>query len=192
MGRIGDLKSCAPLSSLPPACTLFTPALTTPVRETCHFLIDQLTPDDYLGIVSYSGGVRADVPLLRMTPAARGLAHAMVDALEADGSTALYDGLVAGVRQQMEAEVEMKKLLGAAAAGGGGASRLVHSCFLFTDGEATDGEFPLAHMKHEALWFPALLVRVCLILLKLGKQTSKLTCNPVPSPPQALATPPPS
>eukprot|EP00198_Chlamydomonas_reinhardtii_P001623 XP_001690959.1 predicted protein [Chlamydomonas reinhardtii] len=74
------------------------------VRETCHFLIDQLTPDDYLGIVSYSGGVRADVPLLRMTPAARGLAHAMVDALEADGSTALYDGLVAGVRQQMEAE----------------------------------------------------------------------------------------
>ncbi|KAG2451414.1 hypothetical protein HYH02_004013 [Chlamydomonas schloesseri] len=109
------------------------------VRETCHFLIDQLSPDDYLGLVSYAGGVREDVPLLRMTPEARSLAHAMVDALDADGSTALYDGLVAGVRQQMEAEVEMKKQAAAAVAGAPAGGRLVHSCFLFTDGEATDG-----------------------------------------------------
>ncbi|PNH06506.1 hypothetical protein TSOC_007145 [Tetrabaena socialis] len=99
------------------------------VRETCHFLIDQLTPNDYLGLFSYSGDVREDLPLLLMTPEARKLAHLVVEALQASGSTALYDGLEAGVRQQMQAEQELQVA----------ESRVVHSCFLFTDGQATDG-----------------------------------------------------
>ncbi|GIL83797.1 hypothetical protein Vretimale_10473 [Volvox reticuliferus] len=118
------------------------------VQKTCHFLIDQLNDDDFLGLISYSGDVREDLPLIRMTTAARTVAHAVVEELVATDSTALYDGLVAGVRQQMEAETE----LGSCGGGGGGggatgslslsslpASQLVHSCFLFTDGEATDG-----------------------------------------------------
>ncbi|EFJ50865.1 hypothetical protein VOLCADRAFT_103646 [Volvox carteri f. nagariensis] len=113
------------------------------VRETCHFLIDQLTSDDFLGLISYAHDVREDLPLLRMTPASRTLAHAVVEELVAGGSTALYDGLVAGLRQQMAAERD----LGGGNGASGGASdssspsslSLVHSCFLFTDGQATDG-----------------------------------------------------
>lgn len=114
--------------------------LARAVRETCHFLIDQLTADDYLGIVSYSNTVREDVPLLRMTPEARRLAHTMISSLTLHGGTALYAGLEAGVKQQMAAASELKALA-AAAGGGSDSSRIVHSCFLFTDGQATTGRF---------------------------------------------------
>ncbi|KAG2453974.1 hypothetical protein HYH02_001020 [Chlamydomonas schloesseri] len=120
------------------------------VRQTCHFLVDQLSADDYLGIVSYADDVREDVPLLRMTPAARSLAHAMIDALDEGGGTALYAGLHAGMKQQMEAEKALRQVAAHAAAGGGGGvgsagapSRLVHSCFLFTDGQPTPGSGPI-------------------------------------------------
>ncbi|GIL57086.1 hypothetical protein Vafri_12370 [Volvox africanus] len=109
------------------------------VQRTCHFLIDQLNDDDYLGLISYSGNVRQDLPLMRMTAATRALAHAVVEELAASGSTALYDGLVAGVRQQMEAEAQLGGGDGVTAFSPSSASQLVQSCFLFTDGQATDG-----------------------------------------------------
>ncbi|KXZ48127.1 hypothetical protein GPECTOR_30g223 [Gonium pectorale] len=107
------------------------------VRDTAHFLIDQLTSDDYLGLISYSSAVREDLPLMRMTPQAKALAHRVVGALEADGGTALYDGLEAGIRQQLEAEEELGRRWEEDASQE--APTLVHSCFLFTDGEATEG-----------------------------------------------------
>ncbi|GLI64285.1 hypothetical protein VaNZ11_007506 [Volvox africanus] len=109
------------------------------VQRTCHFLIDQLNDDDYLGLISYSGNVRQDLPLIRMTAASRALAHAVVEELVASGSTALYDGLVAGVRQQMEAETQLGAGDGATSFSQSSVSQIVHSCFLFTDGQATDG-----------------------------------------------------
>ncbi|KXZ48129.1 hypothetical protein GPECTOR_30g225 [Gonium pectorale] len=125
------------------------------VRDTAHFLVDQLTSDDYLGLVSYSSTVREDLPLMRMTPQAKALAHAVVEGLQASATTALYDGLAAGVRQQLEAEEELgaggggwMRRRGAQRQGGGGgqegeggaaSAALVHSCFLFTDGQANVG-----------------------------------------------------
>ncbi|GLC44116.1 hypothetical protein PLESTM_001557700 [Pleodorina starrii] len=104
------------------------------VRQTIHFLIDQLTDDDWLGLVSYAGEVQEDLPLLRMSEAGRALAHRVTEALVASDGTALYDGLCAGVRQQIKAEEDLR-----AGCGGGEASRIVHSCFLFTDGQAMQG-----------------------------------------------------
>ncbi|KAG2426082.1 hypothetical protein HXX76_013270 [Chlamydomonas incerta] len=107
------------------------------VCKTCHFLIDQLTDDDYLGIVTYSVEAREELPLLRMTAQARSLARTIINAMRVEGGTALYAGLAAGVTQQMAAMSELKA--GAAASRGAVSSRIVHSCFLFTDGEATTG-----------------------------------------------------
>ena len=72
------------------------------VAETCHFLVDQLGEDDMLSLVSYSGTVRVDLPLLRMTGHAKALAHRVVEGIQADGSTALYDGLYEGLLGQLQ------------------------------------------------------------------------------------------
>lgn len=97
------------------------------VKETVHFLIDQLTADDYLGLVSYASDVTEDLPLVKMTPEAKRVAHAVVQRLKTDGGTALYDGLARGMRQQMEAERVLDS------------TKVVQACFLCTDGQANAG-----------------------------------------------------
>ncbi len=71
--------------------------------------------------------MQTDLPLVRMTGPAKALAHVMVDIVNSGGNTALYAGLEAGLMQQAQAA---RKLTG---------SRVVHSCFLFTDGQASHG-----------------------------------------------------
>lgn len=117
------------------------------VCNTVHFLIDQLGERDCLGLLSYAGDVREDLPLMYMTAATKQLAHAVVDELKARGGTALYDGLMAGVQQQMVAEADMRVSGGKS----GDGLRMVRSCFLFTDGQATNGKGRLGFCA----WGPA-------------------------------------
>lgn len=95
------------------------------VKETSHFLIQQVTRGDFLGFISYSSDANVDVPLVRMTPNAKRFAQTVVESLDADGSTALFDGTVCGMQQQLEGLTDD--------------SRLAKAVLLCTDGEATDG-----------------------------------------------------
>jgi len=95
------------------------------LKETSHFLVQQVTASDFLGFVSYSDNTCHDVPLCRMTPTGKAFAHTIIEALEANGSTALYDGTISGMKQQREAVRED--------------ARLAKAVLLCTDGEANIG-----------------------------------------------------
>ena len=64
--------------------------------------MDQLCEDDLLCLVSYSGDVNVDLPLVRMSGPAKALAHRVIDLIDAEGSTALYSGLQEGMLSQLQ------------------------------------------------------------------------------------------
>lgn len=61
-----------------------------------------------------------------MTDTAKAFAHYLVDLIHAEGGTALYDGLIRGMRQQLGSGVDSTKL--------------AQAVFLCTDGQANVGE----------------------------------------------------
>jgi hypothetical protein len=69
---------------------------------------------------------KRDLPLLNMTPAAKTLAKAVNAGVQADGCTALLDGLTLGLKEHSTDA--------AAAAAAEGVKRRVRSVFLCTDG----------------------------------------------------------
>lgn len=62
---------------------------------------------------------------MRMTPTAKLFAHTVLDSLSANGNTALFDGAIAGMRQQLERIAND--------------CRVAKALFLCTDGEANVG-----------------------------------------------------
>jgi len=95
------------------------------VKATSQFIIDQTGPGDALSFVTYSSDVRVDLPLTLMSPAAKAFAHSTVQRIRADGGTALFDGLMSGMKGQMESLVQD--------------SKRVSAVFLCTDGQANEG-----------------------------------------------------
>jgi hypothetical protein len=69
---------------------------------------------------------KRDLPLLNMTPTAKTLAKAVNEGVQADGCTALLDGLSWGLKEHSTDA--------AAAASAEGGKRRVRSVFLCTDG----------------------------------------------------------
>ncbi|XP_065845374.1 uncharacterized protein [Oscarella lobularis] len=67
------------------------------VKETMHFVVDQLKETDRLGIVSYDTMVYTDLGLTVMNAAGRKKAHASVKALRDGSSTNLCGGLERGL-----------------------------------------------------------------------------------------------
>lgn len=110
--RACSKPACQPLPCAPPL--------------VCNH-VQQVTKDDYLCFVSYSNEVTMLCPLVRMTPHAKAFAHTVIEALEADGGTALFDGTVAGMKQQLGSEL------------GADDARKSKAVFLCTDGEANVG-----------------------------------------------------
>lgn len=69
------------------------------VAAGLHLLIDAMSPEDRLGIVAYENEVRIVAELTEVNDASA--LHAAVDALEADGSTNLHDGLQTGLQMAL-------------------------------------------------------------------------------------------
>jgi hypothetical protein len=72
---------------------------------------------------------KRDLPLLNMTPTAKTLAKAVNAGVQADGCTALLDGLTLGLQEH-----STDAAAAAAAASADGGKRRVRSVFLCTDG----------------------------------------------------------
>lgn len=97
------------------------------LKETVHFITDQLSENDRLGIVSYSDIAWLELPLFRLGSAAnRAKVHGIVDAIQEGGSTALCAGLLEGVKMLRERT-------------GSDVADRVASVLLLTDGHANKG-----------------------------------------------------
>ena len=98
------------------------------VQQALHTLVDQLTPDDRLAIISFNQSVRVDLELTFGDQKQR--MHQSIDALKADGNTNLFAALRTG----------FEKL--AAAVDADHDSRLIaFTDALPTEGPSTSGEF---------------------------------------------------
>lgn len=67
--------------------------------QAAHAAIDMLRPGDYLSIIAYSDSARVVMPATELTSSNRSRFHSAVSTLEADGSTALFDGVSLGSRE---------------------------------------------------------------------------------------------
>jgi hypothetical protein len=78
---------------------------------------------------------KRDLPLLNMTPTAKTLGKAVNAGVQADGCTALLDGLTLGLKEHsIDAAAAAAGAAVAAAYGAEGVKRRVRSLFLCTDG----------------------------------------------------------
>lgn len=66
-------------------------------KEAALLVLDKLRPDDTIAVISYSTGVDVLVPPTKLADAAK--VRKQISALTAHGSTALYDGVTAGLQQ---------------------------------------------------------------------------------------------
>jgi hypothetical protein len=94
------------------------------VRETLHFVVDQLKDADRLGIVSYDTNVYDDLLLTKMDQKGKLHAHDVIDKLKDGSSTNLSGGLERGLQL-----IEML----------GNDKKDVSSVLLMTDGIANQG-----------------------------------------------------
>lgn len=92
------------------------------VKIAAHQIIEQLSPDDVLSIVSF--GDRADVLIPASTVQDKSSLRAIVSIMRAEGGTEIYHGLAAGVEQ-------CRRYLG---------PRLVNHVILLTDGRTFGDE----------------------------------------------------
>jgi Ca-activated chloride channel family protein len=92
------------------------------VKIAAHQIIEQLSPDDVLSIVSF--GDRADVLIPASTVQDKSSLRAIVSIMRAEGGTEIYHGLAAGVEQ-------CRRYLG---------PRLVNHVVLLTDGRTFGDE----------------------------------------------------
>ncbi|XP_062523654.1 uncharacterized protein LOC134198303 isoform X2 [Corticium candelabrum] len=94
------------------------------VRETLHFVVDQLKDTDRLGIVSYDTKVYDDLRLKVMNQRGKSQAHAVIDKLKEGSSTNLSGGLERGLEYIEQLGTNKKD---------------VSSVLLMTDGMANQG-----------------------------------------------------
>jgi len=72
------------------------------VKVTLEFVINQLKPQDRLGVVSYDHCVKTELQLTNMTPEGKEKAMTCINNIQVGGSTNLSDGLYTGLRQQLQ------------------------------------------------------------------------------------------
>eukprot|EP00118_Oscarella_pearsei_P016617 m.160683 g.160683 ORF g.160683 m.160683 type:complete len:582 (+) comp38777_c0_seq15:74-1819(+) len=94
------------------------------VKETLHFVVDQLKETDRLGLVTYDTNVYNDFPLTVMDRSGRKKAHAAIGKIHDGSSTNLCGGLERGL-------ILIERL--------GANKKDVSSVLLMTDGQANQG-----------------------------------------------------
>lgn len=102
------------------------------VKYAAQHIIDQLTPEDVLSVVTFSD--RADVLIPASMASDKRDLRAMVTMIQADGGTEIYHGLAAGVNQ-------CRRHLG---------SRMVNHVVLLTDGRTFGDEERCLALANEA------------------------------------------
>eukprot|EP00118_Oscarella_pearsei_P016618 m.160650 g.160650 ORF g.160650 m.160650 type:complete len:497 (+) comp38777_c0_seq7:74-1564(+) len=95
------------------------------VKETLHFVVDQLKETDRLGLVTYDTNVYNDFPLTVMDRSGRKKAHAAIGKIHDGSSTNLCGGLERGL-------ILIERL--------GANKKDVSSVLLMTDGQADQGQ----------------------------------------------------
>ncbi|HNZ25457.1 MAG TPA: VWA domain-containing protein [Polyangiaceae bacterium] len=76
--------------------------------STLHALIDELGPNDSLGLIGFSNSSKVWLPSTPMTSAAKQIAHACLDRAKADGGTDLAGAILSALRV-IEASSERRK-----------------------------------------------------------------------------------
>ncbi len=87
-------------------------------------LVDKLTPDDRLAVVSYATGVSINMTSRKATGAAKASMRAAIQAIEAGGGTNIYDGYARGVQQVRRFKTD----------------ETINRVVLLSDGKATVGD----------------------------------------------------
>ena len=74
------------------------------VKETLHFMISELLPQDRLCLVTFSSKVFTDMPLTHMDKEGKARAEDLVSAIKAHGTTNLDGGLSTGLHNLIQDE----------------------------------------------------------------------------------------
>lgn len=102
------------------------------VKQAVHRIIDECSPDDIISIITFSDNAEVLVPAQHLDDARS--AKALVSAIRADGATAIYSGLKAGL-----AQIERNRH-----------TRYVNHLILITDGRTYGDEDECLNLAKEA------------------------------------------
>ncbi|KAL0038635.1 hypothetical protein WJX79_000718 [Trebouxia sp. C0005] len=117
-------------------------AKLTSVKDTSDFLVQQMSAEDRLSIVTFESKVRVDYPLQNMSSSSKEAAQKVISRIKAGGGTNLSGGLFKGIDQHQQgvaAEGAPAEQASASEGSSSARSERIRSLFLFTDGQATTG-----------------------------------------------------
>ncbi|DBA99975.1 TPA: hypothetical protein ACH3X1_013847 [Trebouxia sp. C0004] len=117
-------------------------AKLTSVKDTTNFLVQQMSAEDRLSIVTFESEVRVDYPLQHMSPSSKDAAQKAISRITVGGGTNLSGGLFKGIDQHQQGAPAAGATAEQASDSEGSSSarsERIRSLFLFTDGQATTG-----------------------------------------------------